>query len=199
MESTIVDIRKSLWKFAFKAPFYFLSAKLAMEGIMTITEALFTFLFGVALPSWDVYSDLIFSFTLIIPRCYNYEAFNSTEYQNIKTLIEENPYDEIICTIGGGTFKGHPKFGIIMLVPVFLAMCFILPHWWKNEQNTSFFNKIITFSFVLFQFYPQWRMFQVLYLGLWMKDIKWKEEKENLQRNLAYLGKFPKKPFIIDI
>ena len=78
MESIIVEFRTSPWIFAFRAPFYFLSTKLAMDGIMTITEALFTFLFGVALPSWDVYSDLIFSFSLIIPRC-NYEPYHYYE------------------------------------------------------------------------------------------------------------------------
>ena len=76
-----------------------------------------------------------------------------------------------------------------MLVPVLLAMCFILPHWWNNENNTSLLNKICTLILVLFQFYPQWKMLQVLYLGLWKKDVKWKEAKENHQRNLGSLGK----------
>ena len=113
-----------------------------------------------------------------------------TDYQNIKTLIEENPYNEIFCTAGGGSVYGHSKFGIAMLVPVLLAMCFILPHWWKNERNTTLFNKTMTFIFVLFQFYPQWKMLQIIYLGLWKKDVKWKEEKENFQRNVGSLGKF---------
>ena len=83
MESIIVEFRTSPWIFAFRAPFYFLSTILAMDGVMTITDALFTFLFGVALPSWDVYSDLFFSITLIIPRCYDYEGYQYYEkYHN---------------------------------------------------------------------------------------------------------------------
>ena len=46
-----------------------------MESVMTFFEALFTFIFGVGLPSWDVYSDLIFALTLAIPRCYDYEDY----------------------------------------------------------------------------------------------------------------------------
>merc|ERR1719479_825659 len=66
-------------------------------------------------------------------------------------------------------------------------MFFILPHWWENEKKTSNFNKIFTFILILFQFYPQWKMLQVLYWGLWKKDLKWKEAKENLQRNVGSL------------
>ena len=75
MESIFVDIRNSPWRFAFRAPFYFLSAKLAMDSVMSIADAIFTFLFGVALPSWDVYSDLFFSLSLIIPRCSDYHYY----------------------------------------------------------------------------------------------------------------------------
>ena len=46
-----------------------------MDSVMSFSDALFTFLFGVGLPSWDVYSDLIFALTLAIPRCYDYEAY----------------------------------------------------------------------------------------------------------------------------
>ena len=80
MESILGDIRNAPWRFAFRAPFYFLSAKLAMDSVMSIADAIFTFLFGVALPSWDVYSDLFFSISLIIPRCYDYEDFKPYQY-----------------------------------------------------------------------------------------------------------------------
>ena len=54
-----------------------------MESVMTFFDALFTFLFGVALPSWDVYSDLIFALTLAIPRCYDYKGYHYYEkYHN---------------------------------------------------------------------------------------------------------------------
>ena len=80
MESILSDIRNAPWRFAFRAPFYFLSANLAMDSVMSIADAIFTFLFGVALPSWDIYSDLFFSLSLIIPRCYDYEYFKPYDY-----------------------------------------------------------------------------------------------------------------------
>ena len=135
----------------------------------------------------------------IIRELNSFSILSITDYQNLKTLIDENPYNETLCIAGGGSFESHPKFGIAMLMPVLLAMFFILPHWWENEKKTSNFNKIFTFILILFQFYPQWKMLQVLYWGLWKKDLKWKEAKENLQRNVGSLGKFfLKKPFIFN-
>ena len=122
---------------------------------MTFSDTLFTFLFGVGLPSWDVYSDLIFALKLV--------------------------------------FDGHTNFALAMLMPVLLAMLFILPHWWNNEKKTTSCNKIFTFALVLLQFYPQWKMLNVLYMGLWKKNAKWKEEKERFQKNIGSLGKFLKR------
>ena len=152
-----------------------------MDSVMTFFEALFTFLFGVALPSWDVYSDLYFALTLIIPRC-----------NHINNLV--NDYDSLnktACT-EIGEYYGHPNFAIAMLMPVLLTMLFILPHWWHNEKKTPLGNKIFTFALVLLQFYPQWKMLNVIYIGFWKKDANWKEEKENLLRNVGGLGKFLK-------
>ena len=132
----------------------------------------------------------------IIRELNSFSILSITDYQNLKTLIE---YNETFCTAEGGSFESHPKFGIAMLMPVLLAMLFILPHWWENEKKTSNFNKTMTLVLVLLQFYPQWKMLQVLYWGLWKKDLKWKEAKENLQRNVGSLGKFfLKNPFIFN-
>ena len=75
---------------------YFLSTKLAMDSVMSFSDALFTFLFGVGLPSWDVYSDVIFALTLAIPRCYHYEGFYYyAKYHNWsrKYIIFRDIYD----------------------------------------------------------------------------------------------------------
>ena len=99
-------------------------------------------------------------------------------------------YNETICGTIGGSFYGHPNFALAMLMPVLLAMLFILPHWWNNEKKTTSCNKIFTFALVLLQFYPQWKMLNVLHMGLWKKNAKWKEEKERFQKNIGSLGKF---------
>ena len=77
-----------------------------------------------------------------------------TDYQNIKTLIEENPYNETFCSAQGGSFYGHPKFAIKMLILVLLAMFFTLPYWWNNEKKTSKDIQTMTFILVVLQFYP---------------------------------------------
>ena len=48
-------------------------------SVMSITEAWLTFCFGVCLPTWDVYSDLISAYRLIISQCYDYEAYKYYE------------------------------------------------------------------------------------------------------------------------
>ena len=108
------------------------------------------------------------------------------DYFKLKPLVKTN---ETVCR-SEGLFYGHPNFSLAMFMPVLLAMLFILPHWWNNEKKTTRCNKIFTFALVLLQFYPQWKMLNVLYMGLWKKDVKWKEEKEKLQRNVGSLGKF---------
>ena len=104
-------------------------------------------------------------------------------------MSEAYPNNETLCSTIGGSIYGHPNFALAMLMPVLLAMLFILPHWRNNEKKTTLCNKIFTFTLVLLQFYPQWKMLNVLYMGLWKKDIKWKEEKERLQGNIGSLGK----------
>merc|ERR1712186_255232 len=50
-----------------------------MDSVMSFSDALFTLFFGVGLPSWDVYSDMIFAFRLTNPRCYDYEGYKYYE------------------------------------------------------------------------------------------------------------------------
>ena len=117
-----------------------------------------------------------------------HNLFWFADYENLKSLIEANPYNETICKSLGGSFYGHGKFGYAMLIPVFLSMFFITIQWWNNERKTSHKNKIGTFFLVLLQFYPQWQMLKVLKLGLWNLDIKWREKKEEIVKNLGSLG-----------
>ena len=84
MESTILNFRTSPWRFAVRGTFYFLSAKFAIDSVMSFFDALFTFLFGVALPSWDVYSDVIFGYTLSNPRCNYWDYDEAYQYYEIK-------------------------------------------------------------------------------------------------------------------
>ena len=128
---------------------------------MPLMEAISIFIFDICLPTWDVVSDLIFAFSLIIPRYYEYS----------------------------GSVESHPKFGIAMLVPMFFANLFILKEWWNMEKNTSLNNKILTFLLVIFQIYPQWKAGQIVQMGFFKKQTNWKDEQEKIERNLGFLGK----------
>ena len=130
--------------------------------IMPLTDAILIFIFDICLPTWDVFSDLIFAFTLIIPRYYEYSD----------------------------SVESHPKFGIAMIVPMFFATLFILKEWWNMEKNTSMNNKILTFLLVIFQIYPQWKAGTILHMGILKKQTEWKEEQDKIERNLGFLGKF---------
>ena len=155
MES-MLDFSTSPSMFVLRGTCYSVANQALQEPVMSITDALFTFLFGVGLPSWDVYSDL--------------------------GLI----YDLLTGNVGR---ESHPKFAIAMFCPILLKTVFLIPQWWNIERKTTTKNKIWTLFLVLIQFWPQWKMVQVLYIGLIKKDPEWIKKKEYLQRNVGNLGK----------
>ena len=157
MES-MLDFSASPAMYVMRGTYYGMVNQALGEPVMSTTDAVFTFLFGVGLPSWDVYSD----FGLI----YGFLTGN----------IDPN----------GET---HPKYALAMLCPILLSTVCMIPQWWNIERKTSTKNKIWTFFLVLMQFWPQWKMIQVLYMGLIKKDPEWKKVKENLLRNVGNLGK----------
>ena len=97
--------------------------------------------------------------------------------------------NETLCKGAGGNFYGHPKFGFAMLSPVLLVTVLILKQWWNEEKYASQKSKIFTFMLVIFQIWPQYKMLNVIYIGFWKNDHKWREQKEKLQRNICSLGK----------
>ena len=155
MESTL-DFSASPSMYVLRGICYSVANQALREPVMSPTDALFIFLFGVSLPSWDVYSDLGLIYALLT---------------------------------GDIGSESHPKFAIAMFCPVLLNTVFMIQQWWNFERKTSTKNKIWTFFLVLIQFWPQWKMIQVLYMGLIKKDPEWIKEKENLLKNVGNLGK----------
>ena len=97
--------------------------------------------------------------------------------------------NETLCQKGGGYFHGHPKFAFAMLAPVLVVTLFMLKQWWNEEKYSSRKSKVFTFTLVIFQIWPQYKMLTVMYIGFWKNDPSWKEQKEKLQRNICCLGK----------
>ena len=56
--------------------FYLTNAFLPVVGkhVMTTVDALMTFLFGICLPSWDVYSDIALSYSFWSTRCHTFDS-----------------------------------------------------------------------------------------------------------------------------
>ena len=122
--------------------------------------ALMLIVFNILLPSFDIYSDLAFSYSLLSGT---YEpAFGSN--RGVK----------------------HPIFGSMILVPIILATLFVIPHWLKRENTTL--KRILTFPLLVGQFWPQWQVLKVLKLIKERRTREWREEKEKLEKEVSSLG-----------
>ena len=74
-----------------------------------------------------------------------------------------------------------------MFAPILLSTIFLIPQWLKQEQPKKRILK--TLPLLLLQLYPQFKFLEILYLGLWKKDSKWRSKKEELQKSVTYIGK----------
>ena len=130
--------------------------------------ALMLIVFNILLPSFDIYSDLAFSYSLLSgsyePLC---QKWTSPDFPNCKPTK-------------------HPIFGSMMLVPIILATLFVIPHWLKREDTTL--KRILTFPLLVGQFWPQWQVLKVLKLIKERRTREWREEKEKLEKEVSSLG-----------
>ena len=126
--------------------------------------------------------DEVYKYTAILAQI---QSIDLEDYKNFtNTLVNET-----LCQKGGGYFHGHPKFAFAMLAPVLVVTLFMLNQWWNEEKYSSRKSKIFTFTLVIFQIWPQYKMLTVMYIGFWKNDPCWREQKEKLQRNICCLGK----------
>ena len=126
-------------------------------------------LFGILLPSVDVYSDSYFSFKMF--------TFNGT-------IVRCNiTYDKLDYKQVGS----QPVYGTVMLIPIMISTLFTLHHWWRLE--TKWWHKLLTLPLVLVQFWTQYRTIRILILGLWYQIGSWRKEKKVFDKDLSSLGK----------
>ena len=125
--------------------------------------------FGILLPSVDVYSDSYFSFKMFtfddIIRRYNITS-QTQEWQHVGS---------------------QPVYGTMMLIPILISTLFTLYHWWRLE--TRWWHKLLTLPLVLVQFWTQYRTIRILILGLWYQIPSWRKEKKVFDKDLGSLGK----------
>ena len=127
--------------------------------------ALMLIVFNILLPSFDIYSKLAFSSSLLTyePVCKSWYR----DYPNCKSQKQQ-------------------IFGSMMLVPIILATLFVIPHWLKRENTTL--KRILTFPLLVGQFWPQWQVLKVLKLIKERRTHEWREEKEKLEKEVSSLG-----------
>ena len=95
----MLDFSTSPFMYVLRGTCYSVANQALQEPVMSTSDALFTFSFGVGLPSWDVYSDMIFAYTLATPRCNEYEAYQYHEKYNNwsrKYIIFRGIYDNAV-------------------------------------------------------------------------------------------------------
>ena len=131
---------------------------------MPISVAILLIIFGLLLPSWDVYSDVFFSYSLFNTPYYSY--WDSETHSRI--------------------YRTHSTFGTVILIPVLISTLFTLPHWWRIEGNWR--QRLKTFPLVLIQFWSQYRVLRVLVKGLWYQTSSWRREKMTFDKDIGALG-----------
>ena len=118
---------------------------------------------GVLLPTFDVYSDILFA---------------------IKLLTLEPPAGQCLLRQAG-----TQKYAAAMLTPPIISWLFVAYQWFRIEVGTK--CKLMTLPFLFLQVYPQWRALRVLYYGKWKKQSGWKEMKDKWETEICNLGESP--------
>ena len=90
------------------------------------------FVTAIFFPTFDVYSDMVFTIKLFKGNYYN-QDFNYPGY----------------CEKRGELVPPHPRFGTSMLAPFLLSWIFVTKCWYKNEQGIK--QKMITFPLLILQ------------------------------------------------
>ena len=123
-------------------------------------DAFILFATSILLPSFDIYSDISLSYSLIFAT---YEPYCGLEAKN------------------------HYLYGSSMLIPIIAANLFTIPHWLKRENTWK--KRLFTIPFLILQFWPQWQVLKVIKL-MWQKDVRWREEKEQLEKEISSIEPF---------
>ena len=98
----------------------------------------------------------------------------------------------VMTLFTGKNGKSHPKFAVAMLCPILLSMSFILYQWYQTEYKStkSKMYKILTCVMVIVQFYPQFKVLEIIWHGWRDPEFNWKNEKTKLMMNIGSLGTY---------
>ena len=180
---------------------------------MKASDVLMDFIIGICFPTVDVYTDIALMYRYVfIPQCKdvrfdildsfqshfdptggklilvpkNNESVDPFFILNWSKNFSKNDAIFNICNEMGT----NAKFGLLMLCPIIISTIFIFGQWLRIEDSPK--KRLYTFPLLLLQIYPQYRTLKVLYMALWKRDIRWKKDKQILERNLKSIGRISK-------
>ena len=90
-----------------------------------------------------------------------------------------------MCQAFGGAREAHERFALGMLGPIVMTLIFTFPHFIRLERRAI--KKV--WPLLLLMLWPQYRAARIIFLGMIMKDKRWKKEKDIFQKNLSSIGK----------
>ena len=139
--------------------------------------------FGVALPTLDVGSDYALAITIFLGN------------DVWKALFEDDNRDKdswVPVFHCGNLEENQPIYGSITLLFPTISLLFTARHWWQMEdpKREGWFGRFKTLPLLLLQVWPQYRMIRVLYLGLVVKNPKWRQEQTELLRIVSGVEPF---------
>ena len=146
-----------------------------------IKETVVLSLLNVALPSVDVFSDLLLVVKFYIgsrinPYCYEKDG-------SYKDLLHCH-YNDSVPT-SNVKYTPHYGWGTLMLLP-FLLNYLICWYVWATMDK----RKAVTWVAVLFSFYPQFVALKIIYQIWWVDPKRGLQKKRRLERNLIQLEVF---------
>ena len=116
--------------------------------------------FNIFLPSFNTYSDIAFSYSLISGTYEPYKAHRLM-----------------------GKVTKHPIYGSVMLIPIILVTLFTIPHWFRREK--SMLKRVLTFPMLIGQLWPQWQVVKILWLMI-KKAVHGRMKKKSLKKKSAH-------------
>ena len=137
-------------------------------------DALLFFMFGVVMPSFDIFSDIHLSVKLFNRSCDEHEH----KYWNCDN-------DQWILR----DIRIQNTFGWwIILIPVLINLIFTIPQFLRLEKSLK--QRLLTLPLLCCLLWPQYRSLRVLWFAFVRKDTdKCLKEKLDLEHNVRTLGK----------
>ena len=103
-----------------------------------------------------------------------------------------------LTTYIGSDLDDLKTLGYMMIIPLILSTILLVPHWWKNERSKK--HKLLTILLLILQFWPQYRVFRILWLKYIKKNVEWSvEELRIIKGTIGNIGKLRHDTFLLFI